>query len=110
MDFELEFALGIGIQALETRLSSELEEKDETFCTATDATLDLCALGEKQEFCVEVVPNGMRELVGFKTDSAKDLLVKVEKSELLESWEDCRVTRIKSGAFKRKRRKICVIK
>ena len=27
---------------------SELEEKDETFITGADATLDLCTLGEKQ--------------------------------------------------------------
>ena len=46
--------------------------------------------GENQEFCVEVVPNGIRELVDFKTDSAKDFLVKVEKLELLESFENCR--------------------
>ena len=46
--------------------------------------------GENQEFCVEVVPNGIRELVDFKTDSAKNFLVKVEKLELLESSENCR--------------------
>ena len=68
MDFELEFALQIARQALETRLISELEEKHETFFTGADATLDLCALGEKQEFCVELVHNGMRELVDFKTE------------------------------------------
>ena len=80
----------IARQALETRLLSELEEKDETFFTGSGATQDLCALGEKQEFCVEVVPNGIRELVDFKTDSAKDVLVKVEKLELVESFENCR--------------------
>ena len=32
----------------------------------------------------------MRELVDFKTDSAKDFSVKFEKLELLESFEDCR--------------------
>ena len=48
-------------QTLETRLLSDLEEKDEIFFTGTDATLDLCAPGEKQEFCVEVVPNGKRK-------------------------------------------------
>ena len=31
-------------------LLTELEEKDETFFTGADVTLDLCALGEKQEF------------------------------------------------------------
>ena len=72
MDSELEFALQITRQALETRLLSELEEKDETFFTGAVATLDLSALGEKQEFCVEVTPNGKRESLDFKTDSAKD--------------------------------------
>ena len=48
----------------------------------------LCSLGEKEEFWVEVVPNGKREWLDFKTDSAKD--VWVEKLELLESFEDCR--------------------
>ena len=47
MDFELEFALQIASQALEARLLPELEEKDETFFTVADKTLDLCALGEK---------------------------------------------------------------
>ena len=58
MDVGLQFVFYIATQTLETRLSSELEEKDETFFTGADATLDLCALGEKQEFCVEVVSNG----------------------------------------------------
>ena len=53
LDFGSEFALQIARQALETRLLSELEQKDETFYTWADAILDLCALGEKQEFCVE---------------------------------------------------------
>ena len=60
MDFGLEFALQIARQALEQRLLPELEEKDETFFTGAVATVDLCALGEKQEFCVEVVSNGKR--------------------------------------------------
>ena len=47
--------------------------------TGANATLDLCALGAKQEFCIEVVPNGKRESLDFKTDSAKDFCVKVEK-------------------------------
>ena len=47
LDFELEFALQIASQALEARLLPELEEKDETFFTVADKTLDLCALGEK---------------------------------------------------------------
>ena len=84
----LEFALQIAGQALEQRLFAELEEKDETFFTVADATLDLCALGEKQEFWVEVVPNRKREWLDFKTDSEKDFWV--EKLELLESFEDCR--------------------
>ena len=32
----------------------------------------------------------MRELVDLKTDSAKPFLVKIEKSKLLESFENCR--------------------
>ena len=57
MDFRLEFGLQFVRQVLETRLLSELEEKDETFFTGADATLDVCALGEKQEFCIKVLPN-----------------------------------------------------
>ena len=53
LDFGSEFALQIARQALETRPLSELEQKDETFYTWADAILDLCVLGEKQEFCVE---------------------------------------------------------
>ena len=88
LDFGLEFALQIARQALEQRLLAELEEKDETFFTGADVTLDLCALGEKQEFWAEVFPNRKREWLDFKTDSAKDFWV--EKLELLESFEDCR--------------------
>ena len=88
LDFGLEFALQIARQALEPRLLSELEEKDEKFFTGADATVDLCVLGEKQEFCVEVVSNGKRVWLDFKTDSAKDFWVK--KLELLQSFEDCR--------------------
>ena len=58
MDVRLQFVFYIAMQALETRLSSKLEEKGETFFTGADATLDLCALGEKQKFCVQVVSNG----------------------------------------------------
>ena len=90
MDFGWQFALQIATQALETRLLSELEEKDETFFTRADVTLYLCALSEKQEFCVEVVPNKKRLWLDFKIDSAKYFWVKVEKLELLESFEDCR--------------------
>ena len=50
-------------------------------------TLDLCALGDKQEFWVEVVSNRKREWLYFKTDSTKVFLV--EKLELPESFEDC---------------------
>ena len=88
LDFGLEFVLQITSQALEQILLAELEEKDETFFTRADATLDLCALGEKQEFWVEVVPNRKQELLDFKTGSAKDFRVK--KLELPESLEDCR--------------------
>ena len=88
LDFGLEFVLQITSQALEQILLAELEEKDETFFTRADATLDLCALGEKQEFWVEVVPNRKQELLDFKTGSAKDFWVK--KLELPESLEDCR--------------------
>ena len=45
LDFGLEFVLQITSQALEQILLAELEEKDETFFTRADATLDLCALG-----------------------------------------------------------------
>ena len=48
LDFGLEFALQIARQALEQRLLAELEEKDETFFTGADVTIELCALGEKQ--------------------------------------------------------------
>ena len=89
MDFGSEFAFQTARQALETRLLSELEEKEEAFFTGADATLDLCALVENQEFCIEVVPNRKRELLDFKTDSAKDFWVKVEKLELLENFKDC---------------------
>ena len=34
-----------------------------------------CALGDIQEFWIEVVPNGKREWLDFKTDSAKDFWV-----------------------------------
>ena len=61
LDFGLEFALQIARKALEQRLSAKLEEKDETFFTGTDVTLDLCTLGEKQEFWAEVFPNRKRE-------------------------------------------------
>ena len=73
---------------------AELEEKDEIFFTGADVTLDLCALGEKQQqqqqqkFWVEVFPNRKWEWLDFKTDLAKDFWV--EKLELLESFEDCR--------------------
>ena len=79
LDFGLQFALQIATQALETRLLSELEEEDETFFTGADGTLDLCALDKKLEFCVEVVSNGKRLWLDFKTDSAKNFWVKVEK-------------------------------
>ena len=78
LDFGLQFALQIATRALETRLLSELEEKNETFFTGADATLDLRVLDEKQQFCVEVVSNGKRLWWDFKTDSAKDFWVQVE--------------------------------
>ena len=90
LDFGLQFAMQIAKQALETRLLYELEETDETFFTRADATLDICALGEKQEFCVEVVPNGKKLWLNFKRDSTKAFWVKVEILKLLESFEDCR--------------------
>ena len=61
LDFGLKFTFQIARQALEQRLLDELEEKDETFFTGADVTLDLCALGEKQEFWAEVFPNRKRE-------------------------------------------------
>ena len=36
-------------------------------------TQDLHALGEKQEFCLEVVLNRKRKLLDFKAGLAKDL-------------------------------------
>ena len=36
-----------------------------------------------------MVPNGKREWLDFKTDSAKDFWVKVQKLELIESFKDC---------------------
>ena len=90
LDFRLEFGLQFVRQVLETRLLSELEEKDETFFTGADATLDVCALGEKQEFCIKVLPNVKGEWLDFKTDSAKYFRVKVEKLQSLESFEDFR--------------------
>ena len=50
MDLGLEFTLQIARQALEQTLLSELEEKDGTFFTGVDATVEFCALGEKEEF------------------------------------------------------------
>ena len=61
----------IARQALEQRLLAELEEKDETFFTGADVTLDLCALGEKQDFWAEVFPYRKREWLDLKTDSVK---------------------------------------
>ena len=49
MDFESEFASKIARKALETRLLSELEEKDETLFTGADATIHLWAHGEKKD-------------------------------------------------------------
>ena len=72
LDLGLEFALQIARQALEQKLISELEGKDEKFFTLADTTLDFSALVEKQEFWVEVAPNGKREQLDFKTDSTKD--------------------------------------
>ena len=86
--FGLEFALQIARQALKQRLLAELEEKDKTFFTGVDVTLDLCGLGKKQEFWVEVFRNRKREWLDFKTNLAKDFLV--EKLELLASFENCR--------------------
>ena len=48
LGFGLEFVLQIAKQAPKTVPLSELEEKDKTFITVTDATLDLCTLGEKR--------------------------------------------------------------
>ena len=50
LDFGLQFVLQIATQTLETRLSSELEEKDEKYFTGADATLVLWALGENKNF------------------------------------------------------------
>ena len=72
LDFGLEFTFQIARQALEQRLLDELEEKDETFFTGADVTLDLCALEKKTEFWEEVFPYRKRQWLNFKTDSAKD--------------------------------------
>ena len=50
LDFEFQFVLQIATQTVETRLSSELEEKDEKCFTGADATLVLWALGENKNF------------------------------------------------------------
>ena len=50
MGLGLEFTLQIARQALEQTLLPELEEKDGTFFTGADATLEFFALGEKEEF------------------------------------------------------------
>ena len=76
LGFGLEFALQIARQALEQRLLAELEEKDETFLTRADVTLDLCALGEKQEFWVEVFPNRKREWLDLKQTRQKTFELK----------------------------------
>ena len=107
LDFELEFALQIARQAVETRLLPKLKEKAQTFFTRADATLDLYALGERQEFCVEAVPNGKRELLDFsKTFLSKSWKIRVTRN--VRGLQ--RVKRINSGVFRRKRWKICVIK
>ena len=88
LGFWLEFALQVARQALEQRQLAELEEKDETFFTGADTTLDFCGLGGKQEFWTKVAPNRNREWFDFKTDSTKYLWVK--KLALLVSFEDCK--------------------
>ena len=88
--FWVRLPLQIARPTLETRLLSELQEKDEKCFTGADATLDLRALPKKQEFCVEVFPNQFLIEIDFKTDSAKVFRVKVETLQLLESFEDCR--------------------
>ena len=47
-------------------------------------------LGDKQGFSVAVASNEKRELLEFKTDSAKDFWGWDEKLELLECYEDWR--------------------
>ena len=76
MDFGLEFTLQIARQALEQRLLAELEDKDETFFTRADVTQDLYALGEKQEFWVEVFPNRKREWLDLKQTRQKTFELK----------------------------------
>ena len=49
----------------------------------------MCTRWKTRILC-KVVPNGKRELLDFKTKSGKDFWVKVEKLELLKSFEDCR--------------------
>ena len=53
----------------------------------------------KQKFFVKVVSNGKRLCLDIKTDSAKDFWVKVEKLELLESFEDSRELKELLGEF-----------
>lgn len=73
MNFELDFTLPIATQTVEASLLFELNEKDEIFFAEAGVTLDLCARGEKEEVCKEVVPNYKKKLLDLKTDSAKDL-------------------------------------
>ena len=81
LDLRLEFALQVARQALEQSLLSELEEKDEAFLTGADATLDLCALGEKQEFWNE-------RTIGSQNRLHKPLLS--WKLQLVKSFKDFR--------------------
>ena len=73
MNFELDFTLPIATQTVEASLLFELNEKDEIFFAEADVTLDLCARGEKEEVCKEVVSDYKKELPDLKTDSAKYL-------------------------------------
>ena len=103
LDFQLEFASNIATQALETSLLSELDEKDETFLTEVDATLDFCAL---VDFCVAVVSNGKSYWLVKQTRHFR-ISWKIRFTGNLQGLQ--KVKRTNSGAFRRKRWKLCII-
>ena len=60
-------------QALETSLLFGLDVKDGPFFIEVHARIDVPSLDKKQNFCVEVVLNGKKKILDYKTDSVKKL-------------------------------------
>ena len=56
-------------------LLSKLKEKNQTFVTGADATLDLCALGEKQVICIGS-SSSKKRMIEFQNKLGKRLLSK----------------------------------